>query len=152
MPPRKRGKAAKSSQKTKRNLPASAELPGPTFHFQAWYVNNEPVSECIRHNERLAKLITRSLSGDLARLLIVNASTPKPTQSLVVPVSVRYPCIYRAVRGEISNITLDSSSKATEHLRKRRPNDQSYHFLPRPQLSSDSEEVLQGTQQVFGLL
>jgi hypothetical protein len=68
---------------------ASTPLPDIIFHFQAWCVSEEPVSECIRDNETLASLIESSGTGNFSQILLVEPSQPKLALSTVVPVSVR---------------------------------------------------------------
>ena len=63
-----------------------------TFCFQAWHINNHPVSESAVSNRKMAEFVQSSLSREAASRWTVTTSPPlRPKPSLAAPVSVCRP-------------------------------------------------------------
>ncbi|KUI72848.1 hypothetical protein VM1G_08297 [Cytospora mali] len=70
---------------------SAVDLHQITFCFQAWHINNHPVSESAVSNRKMAEFIQGSLSGELASRWSVTTSPPlRPKPSLAAPVSIRF--------------------------------------------------------------
>lgn len=69
---------------------SSVDLHQMTFCFQAWQINNHPVSESAISNRKMAEFVQSNLSGEAASRWSVTTSPPlRPKPSLAAPVSIR---------------------------------------------------------------
>ncbi|ROV93946.1 hypothetical protein VSDG_06271 [Cytospora chrysosperma] len=69
---------------------SSVDLRQMTFCFQAWQINNHPISESAISNRKMAEYVQSNLSGEAASRWSVTTSPPlRPKPSLAAPVSIR---------------------------------------------------------------
>ncbi|KUI55428.1 hypothetical protein VP1G_02794 [Cytospora mali] len=82
---------AQPSRRSSTPQQSAVDIHQITFCFQAWHINNHPVSESAVSNRKMAEFIQGSLSGELASRWSVTTSPPlRPKPSLAAPVSFRF--------------------------------------------------------------
>lgn len=91
---------ARASERAGTPQPSGVDLHQVTFYFQAWHVENHPVSESAVSNRKMAEFVHNSLTELSAGRWSVTTSPPlRPKPSLAAPVSVCLPrCFHPCAR------------------------------------------------------